>query len=216
MPVELYGMSASAPCRIVAMTLEVLEVPYEYKTIDLMAGDQMKPEYLKINPQHNIPTLVDGDFAMNESRAIATYLANAYGKDSKLYPVDPKVRAVVDQRLYFDMGVFYKAIGDIIYPKMFEGKDPESGAKDKLKEVLGWVNDMIKKSGYAAGTDSLTLADLAFIASFSTLVETGSFDVSGFAELNAWFEKVKGEIKNYEKANGAGATAMGQWYKSKL
>lgn len=114
MPVELHGMPASAPCRIVAMTLECLEVPYEYKTVDLMAGDHMKPEYLKINPQHNIPTLVDGDFALNESRAIAAYVVNAHGKDSKLYPTEPKVRAVVDKCMYFDMGVFYKAIGDMI------------------------------------------------------------------------------------------------------
>ena len=37
-----------------------------------------------------------------------------YGKDDKLYPKDVVTRAIVDQRLYFDMGTFYKAIGDVM------------------------------------------------------------------------------------------------------
>merc|ERR1712154_533978 len=98
-PIEIHGMPASAPCRIVNMTLECLA----------------------INPQHNIPTMVDGDFVMNESRAIAAYLVNKHGKDDKLYPKEAEVRARVDQRLYFDMGTFYKAVGDCTYPIMFGG-----------------------------------------------------------------------------------------------
>ena len=43
------------------------------------------------------------------SRAIITYLANQYGKDDSLYPKDPKKRALVDQRLYFDACTLYKA-----------------------------------------------------------------------------------------------------------
>lgn len=106
--VKVYGMSLSAPCRIVNMTAECLGLEYELKIVDLMAGEQMKPEFLAINPQHNVPTMKDGDFVMNESRAIAGYLANKYGDDDKLYPKEAATRARVDQRLYFDMGVFYK------------------------------------------------------------------------------------------------------------
>ena len=41
-------------------------------------------------------------------------LFSKYGKDDKLYPKDVATRAVVDQRLYFDMGTFYKAVGDVM------------------------------------------------------------------------------------------------------
>jgi glutathione S-transferase len=56
---------------------------------------------------------VDGDFTMNESRAIVAYLVNAHGAHKQdLYPLDPKVRARVDQRMYFEMGTFYLAFAD--------------------------------------------------------------------------------------------------------
>ena len=46
---------------------------------------------------------------MNESRAVAAYLASKYGKEgASLYPGDVETRVRVDQRLYFDMGTFYK------------------------------------------------------------------------------------------------------------
>ena len=53
-------------------------------------------------------------FIVTESRPIATYLCDKYGKDDKLYPKDLAVRATVNARLYFDIGTFYKAFGDCV------------------------------------------------------------------------------------------------------
>ena len=104
----LYATPMSAPCRIVTMTADCLGLDYDYRNINLMTGEQMQPKFLSINPQHSLPTLVDGDLILNESRPIAGYLVNKYGKNDKLYPKDPVLRAKVDQRLYFDMGTFYQ------------------------------------------------------------------------------------------------------------
>ena len=107
MPIDLYHMDASSACRSVRLTAKMVGVELNLKVLDLQAGEQMKPEFIKINPQHNIPTLVDDGFVLNESRAICGYLVHKYAKDDTLYPKDPIKRAVVDQRLYFDMD-FYK------------------------------------------------------------------------------------------------------------
>jgi len=213
--IDVYGLQLSAPVRIVQMTCELLGVEYNFHKVDLMAGEHMKPEFLAINPQHNIPAIVDGDFKMNESRAIAMYLFNKYGKDDSLYPKDAETRARVDQRLYFDMGAFYKAFGDVVYPVMFGA--PPAGEKEdnKFKEVLGWVNDFVADGKFAAGTDKITLGDLSLLATYSTIKASGCVDLSSYANLEAWFEKCKGLIPNYEKANGEGADAFGVYYKSK-
>merc|ERR1712088_1236936 len=147
-----------------------------------MAGEHMKPEFLAMNPQHNIPTMKDGDFVMNESRAIAAYLVNKHGADDKLYPKDAETRARVDQRLYFDM----------------------------LKEVLGWLETFVAEDKFSAGTDCITLGDLALLATYSTMKasELADLDLSTFPNCEAWFEKCCKLVPNYEKANGEGAAAF--------
>merc|ERR1712002_1137303 len=139
----------SAPCRIVAMTADCLGLEYDYRNINLMTGEQMQPKFLSINPQHSLPTLVDGDLILNESRPIAGYLVNKYGKNDKLYPKDPVIRAKVDQRLFFDMGTFYQALGKLIYPVALGSGKPGQDKADKLKETIGWVDDFVKGGKFA-------------------------------------------------------------------
>ena len=47
-PIVIYGMAPSAPCRILCMTCEVLGLEYEFKVVNLMAGENKTPEYLKV------------------------------------------------------------------------------------------------------------------------------------------------------------------------
>lgn len=111
---QLYYMLASPPSRAVLQTIRVLGVDVEVKNIDLRKGEQMTPEYLTINPMHQVPALVDGDFVVVESRAIMAYLVNSRKPGSSWYPSDPKARALVDQRLYFDTVNFFELAASIL------------------------------------------------------------------------------------------------------
>src|SRR5947199_1039469 len=88
----------------VSITLEELGLPYDVHVVNLLAGEQKQPEYLRINPNGRIPTIVDreaGNFAVFESGAIMIYLAE---KTGRLLPAEPKARSLVIQWLMFQMG----------------------------------------------------------------------------------------------------------------
>ena len=87
---------------------------------------------------------------------------------------------------------------------------------DKLKQALVWANDMVKKTGTAAGTSHFTIADLAFLTTFTSIEALKFIDLSPYGALNAWFEKVKHFVPNYDEANGKGAREYGQFMGEKV
>ncbi|XP_027229525.1 glutathione S-transferase 1 [Penaeus vannamei] len=215
MPIDLYYMPMSAPCRSVMLTAKAVGVDLNLKLLDLTAGEHMKPEFVAINPQHCIPTLVDGDLKLWESRAICTYLASKYGKDDSLYPSDPKTRALVDRLLYFDMDRLYFRFGEYVYPVMFFGQEKLDPAKlEKLHEALGWLDGFLAGHDWAVG-NSVTVADFVLVASVSTF-EVSGIDLSKHRNVTAWLARCKNGLRGYHEANTPGVNDIGKMAKAKL
>lgn len=79
--------------------------------MNLWSKEQLKEDFLKINPQHCVPTLDDDGFILWESRAIAIYLTEkTHPEGHSLYPKDVKRRALINQRLQFDASTLYPRI----------------------------------------------------------------------------------------------------------
>jgi glutathione S-transferase len=83
--------------------LEELGVPYEVVRLNLQAGDHKKPEYLKLNPNGAVPTLVDGDLVLFESAAICAYLADKFPEKRLAPPVGTPARGLYDQWIQYAM-----------------------------------------------------------------------------------------------------------------
>ncbi|XP_047488662.1 glutathione S-transferase 1-like [Penaeus chinensis] len=66
MPLDFYYLDMSPPCRAVMLTARAVGVDLNLKLVNIMTGDHRKPEFLKINPQHKIPFLVDGTVKLSE------------------------------------------------------------------------------------------------------------------------------------------------------
>nr|XP_042905060.1 glutathione S-transferase 1-like isoform X2 [Parasteatoda tepidariorum] len=199
MTIDLYYHPASGPTRAVLMTAKCLGVDLNLKYVDLLAGEQMKPEYLKMNPQHGVPTIDDNGFYLWESRAICTYLVNKYSPDSPLYPKDPKERALVDRLLYFDIGTLYKAEGEYLYPTLFMGKAEDPEKKEAFEKTLAFLEEFLSKTPYVAG-DHLTVADLSILASL-TFAELKDFSYAAYPKITAWLNKMKSEVPDFKEIN---------------
>ena len=119
----------SPPSRAVHMALDLLGLEYNYVEVAVLDGATKTPEYLSMNPQHTVPVLTDGNLVITESRAAMTYLVSQH-KPGQLYPACAKKRSQIDQRLYFNIGTFYKRMGDCVYPVNF-GKKSTVDERDK-------------------------------------------------------------------------------------
>ncbi|CRL07089.1 CLUMA_CG020088, isoform A [Clunio marinus] len=194
---DLYYTPLSPPCRSVLMLGKALGIRMHLKAMDMAEKkDHMTPEFLKLNPQHTIPTLVDNGFSLWESRAILGYLVDKYAKNDSLYPKDPKKRAVVDQRLYFDMGTLYKRLGDYYFPQMRMNLPADPENFKKLEEAVELLDLFLSKSKYVAG-DKATIADYALISTFSTL-EAAEYDFSRFHNIIQWYDLCKKTLAGIE------------------
>ncbi|KOX79792.1 Glutathione S-transferase 1-1 [Melipona quadrifasciata] len=222
MPIDSYETTQSPPCRIVRLAAAALGVELNLKQISFENQEHLTPEYLKMNPQHTIPTINDNGFIMSErfrfrldldyaiklTRAIITYLANQYGKDDSLYPKDPKKRALVDQRLYFDACTLYKVALDYYYPIVMYKAPKDSTKYVAIGTALSFLEQFLEGQDYVAGK-TMTLADLAIVVTISTL-EVLNYDLSKYKNVIRWFARIKSEAPNYED-NDAGAKKFKQW-----
>jgi glutathione S-transferase len=105
--------------------------------------------------------------------------------------------------LIFQMAVFVQLQGS---------KAASKENMEKYDEVLKWVAAMVK-SGYVAETPHMTLGDIVMVASYATLKGLGSVDTRKYPFVEAWFQRCKQQILDYEKACGEGAVLFGSWYK---
>ncbi|MCW5700893.1 MAG: glutathione S-transferase N-terminal domain-containing protein, partial [Rhodospirillales bacterium] len=104
--IDLYTWSTPNGFKV-SILLEELGLPYKVFPINIGAGDQFDPAFLKLNPNNKIPVIVDHDgpngepLALMESGAILMYLAE---KSGKLMPAETVQRYTVIQWLMFQMG----------------------------------------------------------------------------------------------------------------
>lgn len=149
-----------------------------------------------MNPQHTVPTLVDGDLTLWESRAILAYLAEQYGTETNLYPTDHQQRALINQRLYFDLGTLYQRFGEFFYPQLHNNESADAEKLKKVEEALGFLNTFLENQQYAAG-EHLTIADISLLATVST-IEVAGIDINQFPNVKKWYDNVKATIPGHE------------------
>uniref|UniRef100_H2ZLB4 Glutathione transferase n=1 Tax=Ciona savignyi TaxID=51511 RepID=H2ZLB4_CIOSA len=192
MVIQLYHNRISPPSRAVLMVLNELGLEFEIKDVDLFAGEQHNPEYKKIHPRSKVPALVDGSITVCESRAIASYLCNKYGKSRNdlLYPSDADERAKVDMMLYAEEWMQDTLFGYLNLGGVFRrGEAPAYGKDTQVKECLTYLENMLKKYKYVAA-DNLTIADF-FTYCDVLFLDFLDYDLKEFPAIKAWMGKMK-------------------------
>ncbi|XP_065072975.1 glutathione S-transferase 1-like [Ochlerotatus camptorhynchus] len=199
---NLYYIPISPPCWTVQLLSLQLGITLNLKEIDYDAGEHLKEDFLKINPAHAVPTLVDGDdYSLPESRAIMVYLmelkaANICG-EHPLYPKDAKMRGLIHSRLDFDLGMLYSRFYTYCSPLWdSESLDRTEKNREKVQEALGILEAFLTKTRYVAA-DYLTIADISVFVSVTSL-DFCSFDRVKYVKVAAWYDTCKKELVGYK------------------
>ena len=176
----------------VHIMLEEIGLPYNVHAIDIGAGDQFKPDFLKISPNNKMPAMVDPDgpdgqpISMFESGAILMYLGE---KTGKFMPTEARKRYQVLQWLMFQMGglgpmfgqlgFFYKFAG-----AQFEDKRPQQRYIDEAKRLLGVLETALDGKEWIAGDYSI--ADIAIWAWYGQLVLGRLYNAAEFLDVQSY------------------------------
>lgn len=90
---KLYGFGPTRSLRAL-WGLKELDADFEFVSVNLLAGEHKRPDFLRLNPAGKLPVLVDGDTVIPESAAIVLYLADKY-REKGLLPASLEARAKV-------------------------------------------------------------------------------------------------------------------------
>ena len=178
--IKIYGVHGSPFVRKVFVALDIKGIPYEIVPQMPFSGDK---DYLKINPLGKVPTLVDGELTLGDSKVICRYLESAYPQPA-LYPQDIAQRAMADW--YEDLcggavaemaaGIFFQRF---MRPFAFKQEpDEELVAKiidQRLPPMLDYLESQVPADGFVFG--EFTLADLSIASPFFNAAYAG-YDVA--------------------------------------
>jgi glutathione S-transferase len=189
--IKIYGSPKSSAGRVYWM-LEELGLTYEAVQLDMRAKEHKSEKFLKLNPNGKVPCLTDGDYAIWESMAINSYLADKY--QSALLGKTPEARGLVQQWSYWSILELQKHLIEIFIQKVFVPDEKRDlGVIEKAKKaaepLLAILDHHLVDKKFLVG-DAFTLADLN-VASVASITEAIQMDVSHFKHIQHWQSQCK-------------------------
>jgi GSH-dependent disulfide-bond oxidoreductase len=192
-PIALYYWPTPNGFKISIM-LEECRLPYAMIPVNISAGEQFKPDFLKISPNNRMPAIVDPGgpggrpISIFESGAILQYLGR---KTGKFYPAEERARVKVDQWLFWQMGGLGPMAGQLNHFKHYARETLPYAIKryeDEVNRLYGVMNQQLAENEFLAGKYSI--ADMACVGWVNLWQRQGQ-DIEEFPNLKRWLDAVK-------------------------
>jgi glutathione S-transferase len=196
MAITFYYSPQSNASRI-NWSLAELGIPHEKIKVDLRAGDQKKPEFLALNPNGKVPTLVIDGTPMFESVAIQIALGERYGVQKGLWPAldSPEhVQALawlVWGQVTLGAALFrYMQNTSEYFPKETHNAKQAELAMADLKNCLQILDGQLAGREYVTGS-RFTLADLDLASVLAWGLRAARVSTSEYKNLEAWLKRIQ-------------------------
>jgi len=181
---KFYYHPLSPIARRVWIALLEKELPFELLLVNL-AGEQLKPEFLALNPFHHVPVLVDGDLRVLESLAILDYLEAKYPNPA-LMPQSPEAIAQTRMVQMVTTNELTTKLPAIVLAQ--ESEVPDEALLQHLATGFTCLQEQLGDADYFGG-DRLSLADITAGTTIGLMVRLG-VSLAGYPALAAWHERI--------------------------
>jgi len=191
--IDLYAAGTSNGMRA-RIALEECGLPYKLNFIDLAKGEHKTPKFLAMNPNGQIPVIVDHEgpgglsVTLSQSTAILLYCAE---KSGKFLPKDPAARPAMLQALMSASTDVTPIFGALT--AMANAKPPHEASvqafKDRLRGFFKVWDELLGKRKFATG-DEISVADLSLFAGYWRTKGAQPALVEGFPNLAKWAEQM--------------------------
>jgi glutathione S-transferase len=196
-PLTIWGRPNSVNVQKVLWCLAELDVPFERIDAGMQFGRNTESDYLAMNPNGRVPTLVEGDFVLWESNSIMRYLCLAHGPQSSIYPHEPRQRAAVDRWLDWTLSTVQPIERPVFWglvrtPPAERDMLALQKAADAVAEVVWKTLDrQLATRRYVEG-DAFTLADIALGAYARRWFGIEGVEKPELPQLVRWFASLEG------------------------
>lgn len=155
----------------------------------MFKGEHRSAEYMKINPMGKVPALIDSDFCVWDSHAIAIYIVEKFAKDDSLYPKDLMLRTMVNQRLFFEASYLFQRLYEILIPLYFgQLKEVPQPKIDETIMAYKIIEGFFEKGNSFVVEDSLTIADLSIWSTLLSFRYLVPIDDKKFPRMTKWLQ----------------------------
>jgi GST-like protein len=187
--IDLYAAGTSNGLRA-RMALEECSLPYKLNAIALDKGEHKTPRFLALNPNGEIPVIVDHEgpggkpLTLSQSTAILLYCAQ---KSGRLMPKDAAARAAMWQALMSastDLTPMFGSINTIV-----RSKEPHAPSaelfKARFRQYFKVWDERLERQKYCAG-DEMTIADISLYACYARAKAAMPDLCEGFPSVARW------------------------------
>lgn len=193
---RIWGRANSVNVQKVLWCLRELDLDHERIDAGMAFGRNNEPEYLAMNPNGRVPTLVDGDFVLWESNSVMRYLVLAYGAGSPLYPQALKPRAGVDRWLDWTLSTLQPVDRPVFWALVrtpIEKRDMVAVQRDADAEAVVWrIPDAQLATRRFIEGDDFTIADIALGAYARRWFGVEGVTKPQLPNLERWFAGLAG------------------------
>jgi glutathione S-transferase len=188
-PIILYRNPVSGHAHRVELFLSLLKVPFQLVDVNLRAGEQKQPDFLRKNPFGQVPVIEDGDVTLADSNAILVYLAERYDKSGSWYPRDALAAARVQQWLSVAAGQLAAGPATARGIKLFGFPLDHARAVTVAGQLLPVLDQALAQRAFLVG-GAPTIADVA-IYSYTALAPEGEVSLEPYGNIRAWLARVE-------------------------